>query len=183
MRRSLLALSALAVLLAGCGGGHTASVDPTAVPTRATLAKTKIPAGADWLRFNVDAQRSGVYTSATGLNAHNVGALRLRRVNLPGTVDSSAIALHRIVVGGHRHDVLVMTTTYGRTLAVDPGAAGSWDVHAGLPRRVAGSAQITTATPLADPDRRFVYASSPDGRIHKLAVVERPRGAGRRLAG
>ena len=171
MRRSLLALSALAVLLAGCGGGHTASVDPTAVPTRATLAKTKIPAGADWLRFNVDAQRSGVYTSATGLNAHNVGALRLRKVNLPGTVDSSAIALHGIVVGGHRHDVLVMTTTYGRTLAVDPGSGRIlWRFTPGNIGSYEGSAQITTATPIADPDRRFVYASSPDGRIHKLAV-------------
>ncbi len=171
MRRALLALSAIAVLLAGCGGGHTASVDPTAVPTRATLAKTKIPAAGDWLRFNVDAQRSGVYTSATGLTAHNVGALRLRKVQLPGTVDSSAIELHGIVVRGHKYDVLVMTTTYGRTLAVDPGSGRRlWSFTPGNIGSYEGSAQITTATPIADPDRRFVYASSPDGRIHKLAV-------------
>ena len=184
MRRSLLALSALAVLLAGCGGGHTASVDPTAVPTRATLAKTKIPAGADWLRFNVDAQRSGVYTSATGLNAHNVGALRLRKVNLPGTVDSSAIALHGIVVGGHRHDVLVMTTTYGRTLAVDPGSGRIlWDVHAGQHRLVRGQRPDHDGDSDRGP-RPAVRLRVLARRAHPQAGrLERPRGPGRRLAG
>jgi hypothetical protein len=76
------------------------------------------------------------------------------------------------VVRGHRHDVLVMTTTYGRTLAVDPRSGRIlWEF---TPRGIGayqGSAQITTATPVADPDRRFVYAASPDGRIHKLAVA------------
>ena len=65
--------------------------------------------------------------------------------------------------------MIVVTTTYGRTLAIDadsgqilwtftPPGYGSW----------AGSAQITTASPLADPDRLFVYAASPDGLVHKL---------------
>jgi hypothetical protein len=101
-----------------------------------------------------------------------VGALRLRKVKLPGTVDSSAIALHGIVVRGRRHDVLVMTTTYGRTLAVDAGSGRIlWEF---TPRDIGayqGSSQITTASPVADPDRRFVYGASPDGRIHKLAVA------------
>src|SRR6266571_4291117 len=35
-----------------------------------------------------------------------------------------------------------------------------------------GSYRITTATPVADPDRAFVYAASPDGQIHKLAVAD-----------
>jgi PQQ-like domain len=171
MRRALLGLGAVALLIAGCGG-QTASIDPSAVPTKATLAKTKIPAPVDWPRFDFDAQRSGVGPAAVGLGPHNVGALRLRKVKLPGTVDSSAIALHGVVVRGHRHDVLVMTTTYGRTLALDLHTARRlWqftpsDIHA-----YQGSAQITTTTPVADPDRQFVYAASPDGRIHKLAVA------------
>jgi outer membrane protein assembly factor BamB len=173
MRRALLALGAVAVAVAlGRCGGHSASVDPSAVPTRATLAKTKIPTGADWARFNFDAQRSGVDPAPTGLTAHNLGALRLRKVNLPGTVDSAAIELHGIDVRGHKHDVLVMTTTYGRTLALDLRTGRIlWEF---TPRDIGSyqaSAQITTATPIADPDRRFVYASSPDGRIHKLAVA------------
>ncbi|MGN6872603.1 MAG: hypothetical protein ACTHMY_29795 [Solirubrobacteraceae bacterium] len=170
MRRALLGLGAVA-LLAGCGG-HTATVDPTAVPTAATLAKTKPPATADWLRFNFDAQRSGVGPASVGLGPHNVGALRLRKVRLPGTVDSSAIALQGIVVHGRRHDLVVMTTTYGRTLAVDPGSGRIlWQFTPHDIRAYQGSAQITTATPIADPKRHFVYAASPDGVIHKLAVA------------
>ncbi len=37
--------------------------------------------------------------------------------------------------------------------------------------RWAGSAQITTATPVADPSRKWIYAASPDGRIQKLSVA------------
>jgi outer membrane protein assembly factor BamB len=171
MRRALLGLGAVALCLAGCGG-HTASVDPSAVPTKGTLARTKIPAATDWLRFGFDAQRSGVGPASVGLGPHNVGALRLRKVKLPGTVDSSAIALHGIVVHGRPHDVLVMTTTYGRTLAVDPGSGRVlWKFTPGDIRAYEGSARITNATPIADPDRAFVYAASPDGVIHKLAVA------------
>ncbi len=171
MRRTLLGLGALVLLLAGCGA-HTASIDPSAVPTAATLARAKVPAAVDWLRFNFDAQRSGDGPAAVGLGPHNVGALRLRKVKLPGTVDSSAIALHAVLVGGHRHDVLVMTTTYGRTLALDLHSARTlWEFTPSDIRSYQGSARITTATPIADPDRQFVYAASPDGRIHKLAVA------------
>ncbi len=170
MRRALVALSALALGLSGCGA-RTASIDPSAVPTQAALAKAKIPPGVDWSQFNFDAQRSGVGPSATGLNARNVGALRLRKGRLPGTVDASAIALHGIVVHGRQHDLLVMTTTYGRTLAVDPGRGRIlWEF---TPRDIGsyqGSARITNTTPIADPNRRFVYAAAPDGRIYKLAI-------------
>ena len=97
-----LALVAGTLALAGCGS--SATIDATAVPSAATLARVHIPPG-DWTRFGYDAQRSGVSPAATGLNRHNVGALRLRRVKLPGTVDSAAIELHGVVVHGRRHDV------------------------------------------------------------------------------
>src|SRR5262249_58547608 len=35
----------------------------------------------------------------------------------------------------------------------------------------AGSAQIPTATPVADPSRKWIYAASSDGRIQKLSVA------------
>jgi len=35
----------------------------------------------------------------------------------------------------------------------------------------AGTYRITTATPVADPNRLWIYAASPDGRIQKLAVA------------
>jgi len=37
---------------------------------------------------------------------------------------------------------------------------------------VAGSAQLTTATPVADPNRQYIYAAAPDGAIRKLAVAD-----------
>ena len=102
MRRLVPAIGALATcaLLAGCGA-RTATVDPSAVPTGASLARLHIPAG-DWMRFDYDAGRSGVGPAATGLGPRNVGALRRRTVKLPGTVDSSAIELHGVTVRGHR---------------------------------------------------------------------------------
>src|SRR5262249_2808223 len=58
------------------------------------------------------------------------------------------------------------------TLAVDAGSgAVLWRyVPPGIDGW-AGSAQITTATPVADPSRAYVYAASPDGKVHKLAIA------------
>jgi hypothetical protein len=36
---------------------------------------------------------------------------------------------------------------------------------------LAGSYRITNSTPVADPNRKFIYAASPDGRVHKLSVA------------
>jgi PQQ-like domain len=163
---------AVAVAVAGCAGARTATIDPSAVPTAASIAKANIPSG-DWTQFDFDAQRSGVGPAATGLTAHNVGALRLRKVRLPGTVDSSAIELHAVTIGGRVHDALFMTTTYGRTLAIDPGNGRIlWEFTPHDIKSYEGSGQITTATPIADPGRAFIYAASPDGVIHKLSVSD-----------
>jgi outer membrane protein assembly factor BamB len=68
--------------------------------------------------------------------------------------------------------VLVVTTTYGRTIALDAGTAGKlWEY---VPASIGGyerSTQVTTATPVADPDRKFVYAATPDRRIRKLELA------------
>ena len=65
-----------------------------------------------------------------------------------------------------------MTTTYGITLAVD-AASGKilWRWTPPGYSHWVGSAQITTATPVADPSRKWIYAASPDGRIQKLSVA------------
>jgi hypothetical protein len=63
-----------------------------------------------------------------------------------------------------------MTTSYGRTLAVTPRGRILWTF---TPRGIAGwegSAQITNASPAAT--RAFVYAASPDGRVHKLGLAD-----------
>jgi hypothetical protein len=102
-----------------------------------------------------------------------VQSLSLRRVTLDGTVDSSPIYLHGVRVKGAKRDVFFVTTTYGKTEAIDasrgvvlwrftPRGYSSW----------AGSARITTATPVADPGRGWIYAASPGGTISKLSVAD-----------
>jgi hypothetical protein len=169
------ALACCAAVVAGCGGSGPAIVGPGADSSSeyssASAARAEVPE-SDWLRFDYDAQRDGVGPAATGISTGNVKHLRLRTVRLPGTVDSSAIELAGVTVRGRKRDVIVVTTTYGHTLALDPGSGKRlWeftpaDIHSYL-----GSSQFTTATPIADPDRRFAYAATPDGRIHKLALA------------
>jgi hypothetical protein len=157
--------AACAILLVACGGHAIGASDGGAV------AAGPVPAG-DWTTFDFNSQRSGVGPADTGIGAGNVGRLRTRVVRLDGTVDSSAIELHGIKVHGRARDVIVVTTTYGKTIEIDPGNGSKlWEFTPSSYRSVAGSSQITTATPVADPDRRFVYAASPDGRVHKLALA------------
>src|SRR5919197_1399512 len=130
------------------------------------------PTAHDWTRFGYDAARSSSSPFATGITAANASRLQRERVELDGTVDSSPIYLHAVHVGGAAHDVFFVTTTYGKTLAID--AANGNVLWRFTPRGYsswAGSYQITTATPVADPSRRFVYAVSPGGRVHKLSVA------------
>jgi outer membrane protein assembly factor BamB len=128
--------------------------------------------GGDWTRFGYDAARRNTGPRATGITAASVGRVRRQRVSLDGTVDSSPIYLRRAAVGGAHRDLFIVTTSYGRTIALDadtgaviwrytPPGYASW----------AGSYRITNSTPVADPSRRFVYAAAPDGRIHKVTVA------------
>jgi hypothetical protein len=158
-----------AVALAACGGGSSA--DPSTADAPAARVAGPVP-GGDWLRFNFDAQRSGVGPADTGITGANVRTLQQRRVHLDGTVDSSPIELHAVRVGARSRDAIVVTTTYGRTIALDAGTGRRlWEF---VPKDIGGyegSSQITNTTPIADPNRRFVYAASPDGLIHKLFVA------------
>jgi PQQ-like domain len=135
-------------------------------------AATITASGHDWTRFGWDARRSNDDPNPTGITAANVGSLHRQQVRLPGTVDSSAIYLHGVTIGGGTHDAFFVTTTYGITLAID-AANGQILWHWTPPRYSswAGGAQITTATPVADPSREWIYAASPDGRIQKLTVA------------
>ncbi len=144
-----------------------------AAVSAATLALAAASALAgDWTRFGYDAARSNAAPSGGGITARTLRSLRLERVRLDGTVDSSPVYLAGVRVRGARHDVFVVTTTYGKTLAVDADSGRVlWRYVPPGYERWAGSAQITNATPVADPGRAFVYAASPDGRIHKLAVA------------
>jgi hypothetical protein len=168
-----LALTSIGCTLIGaCGSGAPVSFSAEsvipAVPGHGAVARLE-----DWPEFGLDPQRSDSSALSSGITAANIAHLRRRGVTLPGTVDSSPIYLHGVSVAGALRNVIVLSTTYGKTLAIDADSARIlWTFTPAGYRRWAGSAQITTATPLADPDRAFVYAASPNGLIHKLSLAD-----------
>jgi outer membrane protein assembly factor BamB len=124
------------------------------------------------MRFNYDARRSGVGPRDTGINRRDLGSLGTRVVHIDGAADSSAVELHAVLVHGRTRDVIVVTTSYGKTIAIDPGTGERlWEYTPADIGADQGSPQFTTASPIADPDRRYVYAATPDGLVHKLAVA------------
>jgi putative pyrroloquinoline-quinone binding quinoprotein len=170
LRRLLLSLAALGLAASAAACGSTDSPSTAERPLPASPPAPTGPAG-DWSRFGYDAARSN--DAPRGPSNAAVGRLAAHRVELPGTVDSSPIYLGSVRVAGHDRPLLVMTTTYGRTIALDPATGAIlWRFTPKSYGSLAGSPQITTATPVADPDRKFVYAASPDGRIHKLRLAD-----------
>ena len=172
--RAWIAAAALAAVgIAACGNGSGSGAAATAdTGSRSSSpASTGKGSGApDWPVFGRTSSRPSSTGASIGISAPDAPRLQRTTIDLPGTVDSAPIYLGHARVGSERHDVFVMTTTYGRTLAVDahtgailwtytPGGYGDW----------AGSYRITNATPASD--RRHVFAAAPDGRIHKLSLV------------
>jgi PQQ-like domain len=178
--RGLLHVALLAgacAAVAGCGGASSTSVDlptPTAaaasIPAPTSASATQL---LDWPEFGLNPQRSDVSEASAGITSANVAHLYRHTIALPGTVDSSPIYLHDAIVDGAAHNVIVVTTSYGKTLAIDADSARIlWTFTPPGYERWAGSGQITVSSPLADPDREFVYAASPNGLIHKLALSD-----------
>jgi outer membrane protein assembly factor BamB len=158
------AIPAAALVLAGCVARSVATTSMTQAPAVRT--------GGDWARFGYDAARHNSGPSATGITSANVGRLQRQRVQLDGTVDSSPIYLRAVRVGATEHDVFIVTTSYGRTIAVDANSgAVLWRFTPARYASWAGSYRITNATPIVDPALRFVYTVAPDGLMHKLAVA------------
>jgi hypothetical protein len=158
----------------------TTSTLAAGAPNKA-VASVRGPRLLDWPEFGLDPQRTDATARPTGITAANVGHLRRIRISLPGTVDSSPIYVHGVSAGGAVRNLVVVDTTYGKTIAIDAsGGAKVWTFTPPGFQSWAGSDQITVSTPLADPDHRWVYTASPDGRIHKLSLSS---GAEQRTAG
>ena len=127
----------------------------------------------DWTQFGWDATSSGAPTHPTGITASNAASLSRHQLTLDGTVDASAIYLNSVNVNGLQHDVFFVTTTYGKTIAID--AKQSTVLWEYTPPKIAtwtGTRQITNSTPVADPDRQYIYAAAPDGTVQKLSVSD-----------
>jgi outer membrane protein assembly factor BamB len=126
-------------------------------------------ANRDWPLYGYDTARHNASPDAT-ITAANVSHLARHRVQLDGTVDSSPIYVAKGVRG---HDAFLVTTTYGKTEALDASTGHVlWRFRPPTYSRLAGSAQITNATPALSADRKAVYAAAPDGRIRKLRLSD-----------
>ncbi|MGH2896151.1 MAG: PQQ-binding-like beta-propeller repeat protein [Solirubrobacteraceae bacterium] len=181
-------MAGVALVVAACGGHAVSTSTATSLsstaatstgPTRATGGNDATPpraaaaaTSADWLQFGDNAQSTGVGPARSGITAGNARRLRLRQVQIDGIADSAAIALSGVTLHGARHDVIVVTTSYGKTIAIDPGTGlRLWEFRPTGVNSSPGNPQVTTASPAADPDRQFVYSASPDGVIHKLSLA------------
>ena len=166
---------ALCAALGSCGGAAPALVRTPTV-ARSTIPRVARAAAAElleWPEFGLDPQRSDVSELSPGIDAAQLAHLRHITVQLPGTVDSSPIYLHHVTVDGAPHDVIFVTTTYGRTLALDAESGHVlWEFTPPGYSKWAGTPQITVASPLADPDHQWIYAASPNGLIHKLSLAD-----------
>jgi hypothetical protein len=187
MLPSVLALVAL--LIAACGGsaaprtGASRSSGSAAIATATAPGTSATPVAAaleNWPEFGLNPQRSDATNASTGITAANVAHLHRITVNLPGTVDSSPIYLHGVSVAGTVRNVAVVSTTYGRTLAIDADSGHIlWTFTPPGYSQWAGTPQITVTTPLVDPDRQWVYAASPNGLLFKLSLASgSPAGGG-----
>lgn len=127
----------------------------------------------DWTMFGWNVGRSSAPGVSMGVSAADLKNLQRRQVRIDGTVDASAIYLHGVTVKGATHNVFFVTSTYGKTLAIDADhGTVLWEFTPSSYASVKGTYRITTSTPVADPDRKAIYAASPDGVIHKLAIAD-----------
>jgi hypothetical protein len=127
----------------------------------------------DWPMFGGNVESTSANPAPTRITAANVAQLARRQVKLDGTVDASAIYLHGVSAHGTRHNAIFVTTTYGKTLALDADSDTIlWEYTPPSYQTLAGTAQITNSTPVADSDRQFIYAASPDGYVQKLSVSD-----------
>jgi hypothetical protein len=130
------------------------------------------PAG-DWTQFGWDVASSSAPTGPTGISASNAASLQRHQITLDGTVDASAIYLRGVNVKGSEHDAFFVTTSYGKTIAIDANqGAVLWEYTPSKFETWVGTRQITNSTPVADPDRNHIYAAAPDGTIQKLAIFD-----------
>ena len=97
---------------------------PRAGTSRIVRASRDAAAGHDWTQFGFDLARSSAAPTPTGITAANVASMRRQQVSIDGTVDATAIYLSGVRVNDATHNVLVVTTTYGKTIALDANGGG-----------------------------------------------------------
>jgi outer membrane protein assembly factor BamB len=172
----LAGLLVLGVAVAALGASAAAGSSTTTAAALTSTAATEGGVGAladDWPTFGYNTQRSEAGPANTGITAANLRELKRLTVHIPGVIDSSMIELSHVKIGARSYDVLIGTTSYGDTLALNATNGHTlWHFFPAADRALQGSPQITTAAPVADPGGQYVYAATPDGYVQKLAVSD-----------
>src|SRR6185437_5004312 len=139
---TLLSLAAIALLPACNSHAEATLPDSTGSHTPPPVAGTH-----DWTRFGWNAARSNASPDSTGITAANVAQLKRQQVPLDGTVDASPIYLHRVQVDGAAHDAFFVTTSYGKTIAIDANDGSTlWEFTPPTYGSIAGTYRVTTST-------------------------------------
>src|SRR6202162_5019430 len=100
----------------------------------------------DWPMFGGNVESTSANPMPTGITAANVAQLARRQVKLDGTVDARPIYLQGVTVHGARHNAIFVTTTYGKTLALDADSGGVlWEYTPPSYQALAGTRQITNS--------------------------------------
>ncbi len=158
----------ISLMLAGCSGSLAE-------------AKSKAPgpsinyAAYDWLQFDGDPQHSGNNHKEILISGNNVNQLsRLFQVTLPAVADGAPAVLVGVSTPLGVKDLVFLTTTDGRILAVDAHTGGQVWAHQYGPGTCkinnGSTACYTTSSPAVDPSRQYVYSYGLDGFVHKYQV-------------
>lgn len=122
-------------------------------------------AGEDWLQAGYDAAHHGFNPNEHTLDAGNVGTLVLTAARQ--STDSfagSGVVVSGVATPAGPRDFLFVTSGPGALLAFDAESLQPvWS------QAMQGQGWLDS-TPAIDPDRRFVYSSGGDGKVHKYAV-------------
>jgi outer membrane protein assembly factor BamB len=142
-------------------------------------------AASDWPTFGGGNTRTNANTAPTKISAANVGSMVRQQVRISAPIDAGLIYLSGVKVNGTSHDVFFGTTNVGRTVAIDANDGKVlWEYRTpgfdelaaatGVPTGSRGLIvkQITNSTPVADPNRQYIYAASADGKITKLSIAD-----------
>lgn len=163
-RQTRLLAAASCLLLAGCATAKASrrSFQPSpAAPASLT----------QWPQFGLDSQRLDATNASPGIDPANLRRLKRITVTLPGTVDSSPLVLGSVPVLGRNRTVVIATSTYGRTFAIEAQTGRVlWSYTPPDYSRYAATSQLTNASPLFVPGEPYVYAPDPDGKIRKLSL-------------
>ena len=174
-RFTLLGLIALILVVGALGAAVDSGADSGttgSIGTNATEGGVG-PLVNDWPTFDYNTQRSGVGPADTGITAAKLHELKRLTVHIPGVIDSAMIDLNDVTIGARSYDVLIGTTSYGDTLALNAANGHTlWRFFPAADRALQGSPQVTTAAPVADPGGQYVYVATPDGFVHKLSVAD-----------